>query len=233
MFVTANSSSLAHLDKLTQMAKSSKNAPSSFPALSRQCFIQRFSLRPPSPYDPQALLRARRAIKRRHQSMPRFAAVMIPLVERQGELYVLLTKRASHLRHHAGQISFPGGKVESGDKDMFATAAREMHEEIGIRGSRKNLLGSLAPLPSVSGYLVTPVIVFIDPNDKPSLDRNEVEQLFEVPISPLLRRNGILKHTINIGNQNNNIYAATHDGHLIWGLTAQILHALLQQVHQN
>lgn len=201
--------------------------------LSRHWLVQRFCLSPGSHYDRRVIQRATDTM--RHQGIDelRPAAVMIALAERDGELHILLTKRATHLKHHPGQISFPGGKVEESDADIVETAIREMEEEIGVFTDRQHLLGCLAPLPTVSGYLVTPVIAFVEADYTPTLDKNEVHSLFEVPLALFLRRNAITKQPFLVRGNTYHIYAMSYENHLIWGVTAQILHALSQQISLN
>ncbi|OEE63776.1 coenzyme A pyrophosphatase [Enterovibrio norvegicus FF-33] len=201
--------------------------------LSRNWLVQRFSLSPSHNYDERVIQRATDAMKRQVGSELRPAAVMIALAERNGELHVLLTKRATHLKHHPGQISFPGGKVENSDQDIVETAIREMEEEIGVCTNRDDLLGCLASLPTVSGYLVTPVIAFVDPSYTPVIDSNEVDTLFEVPLAQFLRRKAIRKQPFLVRGNTYDIYAMSYQEHLIWGVTAQILHALSRQLSLN
>lgn len=98
---------------------------------------------------------------------------------------------------------------------------------------RDDLLGCLPALPTVSGYLVTPVIAFVDADYRATLDTNEVEQLFEVPLARFLRRNAITKQPFLVRGETYHIYATSYHQHLIWGVTAQILHALGQQLSLN
>ncbi|KKD59261.1 NUDIX hydrolase [Grimontia sp. AD028] len=201
--------------------------------LSRHWLVQRFSLSPSYHYDKRVIQRATDAMRREGSPDLRPAAVMIALAERDGELHVLLTKRATHLKHHPGQISFPGGKAEESDTDIVETAIREMEEEIGVTTDRAHLLGCLTPLPTVSGYLVTPVIAFVDADYTPVLDANEVHSLFEVPLAQFLRRDAITKQPFHVRGNTYHIYAMSYENHLIWGVTAQILHALSQQLSLN
>ncbi|MBV7297096.1 CoA pyrophosphatase [Enterovibrio paralichthyis] len=201
--------------------------------LSRQWLVQRFSLSPSFRYDKRVIQRAKDAIKHLGDPTLRPAAVMIALTERNGELQVLLTKRASHLKHHPGQIAFPGGKVEKSDADIVEAAIRETVEEIGVSVQRDELLGCLPPLPTVSGYLVTPVVAFVDPEYRPMLDPNEVDSLFEVPLAQFLRRDAITTQPFLVRGKTYHIYAMSYQQHLIWGVTAQILHALGQQLSLN
>lgn len=198
-------------------------------SFSRQWFMPRFNLNALCPYDENLLARAHHAVQEKNKPL-RCAAVLIPLIERQGEISVLLTKRASHLHHHPGQISFPGGKVEQSDRSFYHTAIRETKEEIGLTVPINNIIGSLMPLPSVSGYLITPVLGFIKSNEKATLDKNEVESLFEVPLSQLMDSQQWINYPFLYQGTIYHIYATCHQEHFIWGVTAQILDNLIKQI---
>ena len=111
------------------------------------------------------------------------AGVLIPVFERNGTLTVLLTQRSADLKHHAGQISFPGGRMETGDRDIAHTALREAHEEVGIRPEEVSVIGYLDPMPTVTGYAVTPVVGLVAGQAEVSVDHTEVEYAFEVPLT--------------------------------------------------
>src|ERR1700748_248165 len=114
---------------------------------------------------------------------PIAAAVLIPIVERDEGLTVLLTMRASQLKNHAGQISFPGGRIESEDAGPSAAALREAHEEIGLEARYVSVVGYLADHILLSGFRVTPVVAFVRPGFELLLDAQEVSDTFEVPLS--------------------------------------------------
>lgn len=109
----------------------------------------------------------------------RKASVLIGFVERPTGLNVVLTKRAAHLKHHPGQISFPGGKYEESDGTLYQTAMRETREEIGIQEDQIEILGQLPELVTVSKFAVTPVLAFISPDYKTLIDANEVEEVLK------------------------------------------------------
>ena len=106
----------------------------------------------------------------------------MPVIERAGGLSLLLTRRARALKHHAGQIAFPGGRMEPDDATVLETALRETEEEVGIGPERVATLGFLPPLPTITGYAVTPVVGIVDPGARLLLDAVEVERAFEVPL---------------------------------------------------
>jgi len=109
------------------------------------------------------------------------AGVLIPVIERPDGLSVLLTQRSAELKHHAGQVSFPGGRMEEADRDIVQTALREAHEEVGIPPDSIAVIGYLQPMLTVTGYAVTAVIGLIAAAVPLDLDRTEVEYAFEVP----------------------------------------------------
>lgn len=111
------------------------------------------------------------------------AGVLIPIVEHADRLSVLLTQRSAALKHHAGQVSFPGGRMESVDADITETALRETHEEVGIRPEQVDVAGFLPPMLTVTGYAVTPIVGLLAPGISLTLDEREVELAFEVPLS--------------------------------------------------
>jgi 8-oxo-dGTP pyrophosphatase MutT (NUDIX family) len=117
---------------------------------------------------------------------PRVAAVLVPLVLREGGLTVLLTQRADHLSTHAGQISFPGGAREPEDADAIATALREAQEEVGLPPDRVEVIGEFPDYLTATGFRVTPVVGLIHPPFELQADTLEVAEIFEVPFAFLM-----------------------------------------------
>ncbi|MES1195703.1 MAG: CoA pyrophosphatase [Steroidobacter sp.] len=114
------------------------------------------------------------------------AAVLVPIVQHERELTVLFTERASHLKHHAGQISFPGGRIEVRDEGPLQAALRETEEEIGLSREFVQVMGYLPPHLIFTGYCVTPVVALVQPGFDLQIDMGEVAEVFEVPLRYLI-----------------------------------------------
>lgn len=151
------------------------------------------------------------------------AGVLVPVLEHASELTVLLTQRSADLKHHAGQISFPGGRMEANDRDVVHAALRETHEEVGIPPEAVAIVGYLAPMATVTGYAVTPVIGLVHPDTPLSLDRMEVEFAFEVPLAFLLDRSNLVACEREWEGRRIPTSEFHYHGRKIWGATAQIL----------
>jgi 8-oxo-dGTP pyrophosphatase MutT (NUDIX family) len=151
------------------------------------------------------------------------AAVLIPLVERPEGLTVLLTQRSSQLTNHPGQISFPGGRIEQADAGPWEAAIRETEEEIGLGRNRPRLAGYLHDHLVISGYVVTPVVAFVEPGFELRLDRTEVDDTFEAPLAFLLDRSNRHPSTRRIGGHAFTTWDIPWEGRRIWGATAGIL----------
>ncbi len=161
--------------------------------------------------------------------VPVEAAVLIGIVARAGVARVLLTLRTDGLRHHAGQVSLPGGRVEPGDDGVLGAATREAREEIGLPATSLEALGYLDPLLTITGFRVTPVVGWIDPAFRPRPDPNEVAEVFEVPLVDLLAPPNMEHREIHVGGRSRRVLEYVGPGaggRRIWGATAQILHNL-------
>lgn len=159
------------------------------------------------------------------------AAVLVPLVERPEGLTVLLTRRTDHLTHHAGQISFPGGRVEDGDRDAVATALRETEEEIGLEPRFVEVSGYLDTYETVTGFHITPVVGFVDPGFSLRLDAFEVAEAFEVPLAFILDPANHQRHSRTWQGRERHYYAMPYGDYYIWGATAGMLMNLYRRVH--
>ncbi len=159
------------------------------------------------------------------------AGVLIPVIERNSTgLSLLLTQRSAELKHHAGQVSFPGGRWEADDVDIVSTALRETHEEVGIAQSDVTIIGYMRPMPTITGYAVTPVIGLVSGDIELQLDHTEVEYAFEVPL-PFLMDSGnqqMVEH--DIGGSITAMVEYHYDGQRIWGATAFIIHEFIKLV---
>ena len=161
------------------------------------------------------------------------ASVLIPLVQRAGGLQLLLTRRTEHLRDHAGQISFPGGRAEVADADAVATALRETEEEIGLQQSHVEVIGTLPPYTTVTAFVVTPVVALIQPDFTLALDSFEVAEAFEVPLAFLMNPAHHQHHElVDIAGRQRRFLSMPWEGlgadgqhrrYFIWGATAAML----------
>ena len=155
-------------------------------------------------------------------------AVLVPLVVRPDGLQLILTQRAHHLRHHPGQISFPGGKFERHDGSLANTAIRETVEEIGIDADHIELIGQLPLYRTITRFEITPMIAFVDPGYQTSPDRDEVDNVFEVPLAEVLDHPSHFSINTHRGAVEYQVYFKPVHGRPIWGATAAILEQLRQ-----
>jgi len=154
------------------------------------------------------------------------AAVLIPLVLKEDGLWVLLTQRTNHLRDHAGQISFPGGRTDPEDGGPEETALRESQEEIGLDPGRVEIIGHLPEYLTVSGYSVTPVVGLVQAQAEYVLDPFEVADVFEVPLEFLLDP---ANHQVRLWQSEQGgrrFYSMPYENRFIWGATAGMLRNL-------
>lgn len=157
---------------------------------------------------------------------PVAAAVLVPIVDHRDGLSVLLTQRAPGLRQHAGQISFPGGRIEPADAGPMEAALRETEEEIGLPREQVSFAGYLAPHLVLTGYWITPVIGFVRPGFALKLDAREVDATFEVPLLHILDQANHRSRVRQLGSTTVQVYDIPFGEHNIWGATAGILMSL-------
>ena len=149
--------------------------------------------------------------------------MLLPLIEHARGLTLVFTERTDHLPDHPGQVAFPGGRTEPGDRDPAAPALREAHEEVGLAPERVELAGHLGPYVTGTGFRITPVVGFVRPPVAFTPDPYEVAEVFEVPLDFLLDpANRKIESTVWKGRMRD-YYAFDYDGHTIWGVTAGIL----------
>lgn len=154
------------------------------------------------------------------------AAVMVPLVRREAGVQLLLTQRTAHLSDHAGQISFPGGRVEAHDASREDTALRETEEEIGLARSHVRLLGRLPLYEIPSGFRITPVVAWVEPPFDLALDAFEVAAAFEAPLAHFLDLARYQRREYRFRGRHRHYMAIPYEGRYIWGATAGMLYCL-------
>lgn len=159
------------------------------------------------------------------------AAVLVPIVEHSDEPTVLLTQRTDHLKHHAGQVSFPGGRVEQQDTSAIDTALRETEEEIGLHRSHIEIAGYLDAYETGTGFHITPVVGFVRPGFDLELDEFEVAEAFEVPLSFLFDPANHQRHSRTHQGRERRYFAMPYNDYYIWGATAGMLMNLYRRVH--
>jgi 8-oxo-dGTP pyrophosphatase MutT (NUDIX family) len=159
------------------------------------------------------------------------AAVLVPIVDHP-EPTVLLTQRAQHLPDHAGQVSFPGGKIDQSDASPLASALREAEEEIGLDRSFVTPIGYLDLYMTTLGYRIVPVVARIAPGFALTLNMSEVDAVFEVPLAFLMDQNNVERHSRDWQGMRRHYYAITFGERYIWGVTAGILRNLHDRIYR-
>lgn len=158
------------------------------------------------------------------------AAVLLAVVERPSGPAVLLTKRASGLRHHPGQIAFPGGRVDDTDASIAAAALREAWEEVALDPGAVRVLGEMPPHETVTGYAMTPVVAHVTADFAPRLQQDEVAEAFFVPLGHLIDPASYRVERRQWLGQWRSYWAVPWGPYYIWGATARVLRALAEGV---
>jgi 8-oxo-dGTP pyrophosphatase MutT (NUDIX family) len=157
------------------------------------------------------------------------AAVLIPVIART-PASVLFTLRTPRLSAHAGQVAFPGGKIDPTDASASEAALREAHEEIGLDPRAVTVVGELEPYLTGTGYRVVPVLGRVLPTATFHLNHEEVDEIFEVPLSFLMTPGNIHRKSRVLGGRERYFHELEFEGHTIWGVTAGIIVALYQRM---
>jgi len=173
------------------------------------------------------------AVRQFMPTAPIAAAVLVPIVDHLDGLSVLLTQRSAHLKNHAGQISFPGGRIETTDDGPLAAALRESEEEIGLPREHVQLAGYLEPHLIMSGFWVTPVVGFVRPGFNLRLEPREVDTTFEVPLAHILDQANHRARERRIGDFSVQVYDIPFGEHHIWGATAGMLMSLYRLLREK
>jgi 8-oxo-dGTP pyrophosphatase MutT (NUDIX family) len=160
------------------------------------------------------------------------AGVLVPIIERGSDLSVLFTERSADLTHHAGQVSFPGGGMETQDRHIGETALRETREEVGINPSQVEVAGYLEPTATITGFAVSSVIGFVDPAYAAEPDPAEVETVFEVPFGFLMDDASVSYTDRILDGERIRVVSFDYGRHRIWGATAGIIITLKRILYQ-
>lgn len=158
------------------------------------------------------------------------AAVLVPIVRHPTEATLLLTQRTAHLRDHAGQISFPGGRIEPADPGAAHAALRETEEEVGLSPRHVEIVGYLPDYRTSTGFCVTPVVAFVTPPFSLCPDAFEVAEVFEVPLGFLLDPANHQQHEMFWRGGLRRYHAMPYGERFIWGATAGMIMALYRHL---
>ncbi len=200
-------------------------ARNGLPARARERIAERLA-QPAPPPDP----RDRHQIALPDGARVTEAAVLVPVVDRSGRLQLLFTQRTPHLDNHAGQISFPGGRVEEADTSREETALRETEEEIGLPRSAVHVLGRLPVYDNLSGFRITPVVGWIEAPFELKPDPFEVASAFEAPLEHFLDPANYQRREFHFRGRHRHYMAIPYEGRYIWGATAGMLYELCRML---
>ncbi len=162
------------------------------------------------------------------------AAVLAPLFKKNGRCHVLLTKRSTHVEHHKGEISFPGGKLDACDKNLLTCALRETTEEIGVQRKDVTVLGELDDFYTVAThYVVTPFVGLIPYPYDFQISAREIECLVSVPLDVFFDLRARTEHVVTVDGRDYHVVSYQYEDHVIWGATARILKHLVDLITER
>lgn len=159
-------------------------------------------------------------------------AAVLMAISSEAEPQLLLTRRTAHLRRHAGQVAFPGGRLDAGDAGPVAAALREAAEEVALPARHVEVLGTLDPYRTGTGFLITPVVGVVPPGLVLRPDPHEVAELFHVPLAHVLDPANHERQSAEWQGQTRHYWTIRHDRHFIWGATAGMIVALARRLEQ-
>jgi 8-oxo-dGTP pyrophosphatase MutT (NUDIX family) len=157
-------------------------------------------------------------------------AAVLMAISNEPEPQLLFTRRTAHLKRHPGQVAFPGGRQDAGDADPVATALREALEEVAMPPADVEVLGTLDPYRTGTGFLVTPVVGVVPPGLQLQADPGEVDELFHVPLAHVLDPANHLRQSGHWQGETRHFWTIRHDSHVIWGATAGMIVALSRRL---
>lgn len=161
----------------------------------------------------------------------RDAAVLVPVIDDGDEARVIFTQRTSTLRKHSGQIAFPGGKIDGEDETPEQAAVREADEEIGLKGSFVETVGRLPNYLASTGFRITPVLAVVRPGFDLTLNPDEVDDVFEVPLSFLMAPANHIRDKRMVDGLDRHFYRMPYETRMIWGITAGIVRTLYERLY--
>ena len=161
----------------------------------------------------------------------RQAAVLVPVVDRRPEATMLLTRRTEKMRSHPGQVAFPGGAIDPGDASAEAAALRETAEEIGLGCADIEVVGRIPDYVAGSGYRIAPVLGIVRPDYLPTINADEVDDLFEVPLAFLMNPDNHQRGSRIWQERRRFFYTMPFDGRHIWGVTAGIIRTIYERLY--
>lgn len=159
------------------------------------------------------------------------AAVLVPIMNHADELTVLLTRRPDHMNKHAGQVAFPGGRIDESDPDAIAAALREAEEEVGIPAHHVEIVGRLDHYRTGTGFRILPVVGIVTPGFEIRVNSGEVAEVFEVPLSFLMDPANHQRKSTEYNGQTRHYFAMPYKDYYIWGATAGMLVNLFNRLY--